>query len=150
MKLSDEEIDAELHTAYEHAGSNAYFGSGFRMGVEFAENAHNARIDALLDKVRDDIKEYTQKYRKMASPLCKDIIDGLEYQRSILENILKERDGMKYSEDAIHHLDDSVKSIRKLILDIAIGKAIHDKRERVLKSDIDYAIDELECDGRNL
>lgn len=36
-KIPENEVNAALDAAYKRAGSNAYFASGFRAGIEFAQ-----------------------------------------------------------------------------------------------------------------
>jgi hypothetical protein len=36
--ITDEEIKKGLNKAYNIAGDNAYFGDGFKLGIEFAKN----------------------------------------------------------------------------------------------------------------
>ena len=38
MKITDKQIEIALDEAYKKAGHNAYFGNGFRAGVEFGVN----------------------------------------------------------------------------------------------------------------
>ncbi len=46
------EIEKGINEAYKKAGNNAYFGNGFRAGIEFAQIESN-KMAALLKKIFD-------------------------------------------------------------------------------------------------
>lgn len=50
MKITNKEIKKALDKAYKKAGDNAYFGNGFKSGVEFAQDKFNIKVQSLLRK----------------------------------------------------------------------------------------------------
>lgn len=48
-KLTEEQIKKGLDEAYLKSGHNAYFGSGFKAGVTFAETLLNNRLDVFQE-----------------------------------------------------------------------------------------------------
>ncbi len=54
-KFTPIEIQDGLDKAFVAAGHNAYFGNGFRMGIEFAQdNAHDRVVTSLLGFITND------------------------------------------------------------------------------------------------
>ena len=49
-KIPENEVNAALDAAYKRAGSNAYFASGFRAGIEFAQETDKQELIEELRK----------------------------------------------------------------------------------------------------
>ena len=47
--FTEEQIKKGLNAAYKKAGHNAYFGEGFRAGIEFANQAETLPIDSGIE-----------------------------------------------------------------------------------------------------
>jgi len=50
--MIDQEISKAMDSAYKKAGNNAYFGNGFKAGVELMQQKNNEMLN-LLNKAKD-------------------------------------------------------------------------------------------------
>lgn len=53
-KIPENEVNAALDAAYKRAGSNAYFASGFRAGIEFAQKKTDKQ--ELIEELRKAVQ----------------------------------------------------------------------------------------------
>jgi len=58
MKLTDKQIQNGLDIAFSKASGNAYFGNGFRMGVQFALEQINKKSNKITDVSELETGEY--------------------------------------------------------------------------------------------
>ncbi len=65
--MTDKNINTELDKAYKKAGNNAYFGNGFRSGVEMV--LKNLEPSKTIPKDNSDIVNYDGKDYKSSKPL---------------------------------------------------------------------------------
>jgi len=55
--MIDQEISKAMDSAYKKAGNNAYFGNGFKAGVELMQQKNNEMLN-LLNKAKDAFSQY--------------------------------------------------------------------------------------------